>query len=106
MPRRSLSGVLYPLRDQLHPHGLTEFLLRVLPASAAPGVAVIHNWPYTLFYICSELWVRGQALLTQLLPHMQDHAPLAGFPEPAASRLCSLRSALALCSPRRPAVRC
>jgi len=56
--------LLFPLRAQLAPAGLTQALLAVVPAGLHGGVAVLHNWPYTLFYVFSELW--GDVVLSLL----------------------------------------
>ena len=56
--------VLFPLRAQLAPTGLTNALMAVMPVGLHGGVAVLHNWTYTLFYCFSELW--GDVVLSLL----------------------------------------
>jgi AAA family ATP:ADP antiporter len=56
--------LLFPLRAQLAPTELTSALMAVLPVGLHGGVAVLHNWTYTLFYCFSELW--GDVVLSLL----------------------------------------
>ncbi len=48
--------VLYPYRDVLHPHQLTESLSTLLPEGFNGLVAMLCNWSFTVFYVMSELW--------------------------------------------------
>jgi AAA family ATP:ADP antiporter len=50
------TAVLYPLRDLLHPHELSDRLELLLPVGCKGLVAVMRNWTYTLFYVTAELW--------------------------------------------------
>lgn len=56
--------VLYPLRDNLHPHETANALAAILPAGFKGLIAMIRNWTFTLFYVISELW--GTMALTVL----------------------------------------
>ena len=58
------AGVLFPMREGLAPAQLTSRLLESAPAGLAGAVAMLHNWPYTLFYTFSELW--GDVVLSLL----------------------------------------
>lgn len=58
------AGVLFPMREALAPAQLTARLLESAPAGLAGAVAMLHNWPYTLFYTFSELW--GDVVLSLL----------------------------------------
>ena len=57
-------SVLYPLRDQLHPHVLADKIQGYLPAGLKGFIAVFRNWVFTLFYVMSELW--SSAIFTVL----------------------------------------
>ena len=59
------TGVLFPLREALAPAALTARLLETAPAGLAGAIAMLHNWPYTLFYTFSELW--GDVVLSLLV---------------------------------------
>ncbi|MEM1283176.1 MAG: Npt1/Npt2 family nucleotide transporter [Chlamydiota bacterium] len=48
--------VLYPFRDQLHPHHLTETLSVALPEGFSGLIAMLCNWSFTIFYVMCELW--------------------------------------------------
>ncbi|CUI15896.1 ADP/ATP translocase [Candidatus Protochlamydia naegleriophila] len=48
--------VLYPLRDSLHPHQLSDYLETVLPAGFKGLIAMFRNWSFTLFYAVCEIW--------------------------------------------------
>ncbi len=48
--------VLYPLRDSLHPHQLSDYLETVLPAGFKGLIAMFRNWSFTLFYAICEIW--------------------------------------------------
>ena len=58
------TGVLYPLRDVLHPYELAAHLSTILPSGLAGGIAVFTNWTYSLFYVAGELW--GDVVLSLL----------------------------------------
>jgi AAA family ATP:ADP antiporter len=47
--------VLYPMREQLHPHELAENLLQLFP-NFKWMIIVFENWVFTTFYVISELW--------------------------------------------------
>ena len=55
---------LFPNREALAPAALTAHLAAVLPPGLAGAVAMLHNWPFTLFYVASELW--GDIVLSLL----------------------------------------
>ncbi len=48
--------VLYPFRDELHPHELADRLQEMLPLGCKGLVAMFRNWTFTLFYVMSEMW--------------------------------------------------
>lgn len=48
--------VLYPFRDTLHPHQLSDRLQEWLPLGFSGFIAIFRNWTYTAFYIMSEMW--------------------------------------------------
>lgn len=48
--------VLYPLLPSLQPLALCQFLTEHLPAGSKGFIAMLLNWPCTLFYAMSELW--------------------------------------------------
>ena len=56
--------VLYPLRDYITPQHLADNVQANLPLGLNGFIAMIRNWPLTLFYVMSELW--GSAILTVL----------------------------------------
>ena len=58
------TGVLYPMRDVLHPYELAATLATTLPRGLAGGIAVFTNWTYSLFYVAGELW--GDVVLSLL----------------------------------------
>lgn len=55
---------LFPNRASLQPTRLTSFLTAVLPPGLAGGVAVLHNWTLTCFYVAAESW--GDVVLSLL----------------------------------------
>ena len=57
-------SLLYPLRDTIHPHALADRIQTYLPQGFSGLIALFRNWPYTLFYIMSELW--GTAIMSVL----------------------------------------
>ena len=58
------TGVLYPMREVLHPYELATTLATTLPRGLAGGIAVFTNWTYSLFYVAGELW--GDVVLSLL----------------------------------------
>lgn len=48
--------LVYPYRDNLHPHAFADYLQTLLPAGMKGFVAMIRYWTYTTFYVMSELW--------------------------------------------------
>jgi AAA family ATP:ADP antiporter len=58
------TAALFPHRAALAPAALTTRLLAAAPPGLAGAVAVIHNWPLSLFYVASELW--GDVILSLL----------------------------------------
>ncbi len=48
--------VLYPYRDQLHPHELADYLQSRLPIGFKGLIAIFRNWTFSAFYIMSEMW--------------------------------------------------
>ena len=48
--------VLYPNRDDLHPHTFADMLEGVLPKGFKGLIALIRNWTFTTFYVMSEMW--------------------------------------------------
>jgi AAA family ATP:ADP antiporter len=48
--------VIYPLRDTLHPHEMSDRLQAALPEGFKGFVAMIRYWAFTSFYVMSELW--------------------------------------------------
>ena len=58
------TGVLYPMREVLHPYETAAYLSSVLPRGLSGGIAVFTNWTYSLFYVAGELW--GDVVLSLL----------------------------------------
>jgi len=50
------AGVMYPLRDVLHPTEFCEKLLETAGPRFAGPIAIVRNWTYCLFYVMAELW--------------------------------------------------
>jgi AAA family ATP:ADP antiporter len=48
--------VLYPYRDQLHPHSFCDRIQEHLPQGFQGFVAIFRNWTFTAFYVMSEMW--------------------------------------------------
>lgn len=48
--------VLYPNREILHPHALSDHLESILPAGFKGLISMFRNWTLTGFYVMSELW--------------------------------------------------
>ncbi len=48
--------ILYPYREAFHPHAFADRLTTTLPQGGQGFVAMIRYWPFTLFYVMSELW--------------------------------------------------
>lgn len=55
---------LYPIRDLLTPENFTNRLEEILPLGMKGLISIIRHWPYTIFYVMSELW--GTCILTVL----------------------------------------
>lgn len=47
---------LYPNREGLHPHELSDKLQAILPQGFGGLIAIFRNWTFTTFYIMSEMW--------------------------------------------------
>lgn len=56
--------IMYPIYPSLCADRLAEFLQSFMPAGCKGFVAMIRNWPLTLFYVIAELW--GTMVLTVL----------------------------------------
>lgn len=56
--------VVYPIYPSFRADELAEFLRSILPLGFKGFIAMIQNWPLTLFYVFSELW--GTIVLTVL----------------------------------------
>jgi AAA family ATP:ADP antiporter len=52
----AFAGLLYPLRDVLHPTEFCEKLLEQAGPRFAGPIAIVRNWTYCLFYVMAELW--------------------------------------------------
>lgn len=48
--------VLYPNREVLHPHALSDQLESILPIGFKGLISMFRNWTLTGFYVMSELW--------------------------------------------------
>jgi len=48
--------VLYPIREQVHPHQHSDYLETLFPAGFKGMIAMYRNWSFTLFYVMCELW--------------------------------------------------
>ncbi len=48
--------ILYPIRDLIHPHALSDSLEKMLPLGCKGLIAMFRYWTFTLFYVMSELW--------------------------------------------------
>ena len=47
---------LYPFREFLHPHHLSDYYQNLLPTGFKGLIALIRNWTFTAFYVMSDLW--------------------------------------------------
>ena len=47
---------LFPNREALHPHELSDKLQDILPQGFRGLIAIFRNWTFTSFYIMSEMW--------------------------------------------------
>jgi len=56
--------VIYPYHDQLEAHSLADWMTVTLPAGFKGLIAMIRYWPFSTFYVMSELW--GSVILTVL----------------------------------------
>mmetsp|Transcript_21540 Transcript_21540/g.59696 ORF Transcript_21540/g.59696 Transcript_21540/m.59696 type:complete len:586 (-) Transcript_21540:679-2436(-) len=52
----SFAGLLYPMRDVLHPTAFCETLLQNVGERWAGPIAILRNWTFCLFYVMAELW--------------------------------------------------
>lgn len=48
--------ILYPARDNLHPHTFADTMQAYLPLGFKGLIAMFRNWTFTSFYVMSELW--------------------------------------------------
>jgi AAA family ATP:ADP antiporter len=48
--------LVFPLKEVLHPHHLSDQLELLLPAGFKGLIAMFRNWSFTLFYVICELW--------------------------------------------------
>ncbi|MDF2549209.1 MAG: ntt 3 [Chlamydiales bacterium] len=48
--------ILYPVRDQIHPHALADQMQGILPLGLKGLIAMFRYWTFTSFYVMSELW--------------------------------------------------
>ncbi len=48
--------VLYPLRDHMELHGLSELLSLYLPEGYHGFIAMLRHWVFSLFFVVSEMW--------------------------------------------------
>lgn len=47
---------LFPNRESLHPHELSDKLQALLPQGFEGMIAIFRNWTFTSFYVMSEMW--------------------------------------------------
>lgn len=47
---------IYPIHEQLSADRLASFLESFLPAGCKGFITMARNWPFTMFYVASELW--------------------------------------------------
>jgi len=52
----AFAGVMYPMREALHPTAWCENLLATAGQRFAGPIAIIRNWTFCLFYVMAELW--------------------------------------------------
>ena len=93
------TGVLYPLRDVLHPYELAAHLSTILPNGLAGGIAVFTNWTYSLFYVAGELW--GDVVLSLLfwgLANEITRVSEAGIIIPCSASAPTSRRRVRVCS--------
>jgi len=50
------AGIMYPLRDVLHPTVFCQNLLEQVGERFTGPIAILRNWSYCLFYVMAELW--------------------------------------------------
>ncbi len=48
--------IIFPMREQLHPHAMADFLETVLPKGFMGLIAMFRHWTLTCFYVVCELW--------------------------------------------------
>jgi ATP:ADP antiporter, AAA family len=56
--------ILYPAREFLEPTFVSSKLEKILPLGLHGLISLLRNWPFTLFYVMSELW--GTIILSVL----------------------------------------
>ncbi len=47
---------IYPIHEQLNADRLADFLQTCLPTGFKGFITMARNWPFTMFYVISELW--------------------------------------------------
>ena len=55
---------VYPAHDSLEADGLADWMSQTLPLGFKGLIAMVRYWPFSLFYVMSELW--GSVVLTVL----------------------------------------
>lgn len=48
--------VLFPLREQLHFHGICDYLEYLLPLGFKGFISIFRHWTFSLFYVMAEMW--------------------------------------------------
>lgn len=48
--------ILFPIREQIHPHALADLLSETLPKGFMGLIAMFRHWTLTCFYVIAELW--------------------------------------------------
>lgn len=48
--------IIFPMHEQLEANNMANFLSTLLPAGFKGFIAMVRNWPLTLFYVVAELW--------------------------------------------------
>ncbi len=52
----SFAFVIYPVHEQLSADNLAHFLQSTLPNGCKGFITMVRNWPFTMYYVMSELW--------------------------------------------------
>jgi len=52
----AFAGIIYPMRDLLHPNAAADWLSAALPPFFLPLIAIFRNWTYALFYTLANMW--------------------------------------------------